>query len=461
MMPADIARGVREAWSGLRPEIVALFAELWAMPEMPGMEFQSAERLARFLEDHGFQVERGACGLPTAFIGRKGAGGGPRIGILAEYDALPGLDNEAVPYRQGTGRKPGHGCGHNHIGPANAGAGIAAALAAERLGVAGEIVVIGCPAEEILWGKLALQQAGAFHGLDAILTSHGDYQNGALSRPCHAACAGEFVFRGDSAHGGKATSRNALGAAEEAIATFKALCEERFGDSQFRHVFRMAGIMPGVTPDEVRVWCSLRHADYEAMLGVYEAMVESFAASAGRERTGFEHKFISACRGYLPNDTLGRVLAGCLERVGPPQWAPEDIAWMRELSAVATPGEPFNLHRELAYFDTDIDYYAQDDGDLSWAVPLGRVNWAYPAGVPIHNWAWTALSGHTSSTPGPLMASEALALTAVELLTRPDLIAAAKDELATRVSGRTITTRVTGVAPIMIADPLAFWEARW
>ncbi len=192
------------AWSSVRSEIEALFAELWACPEMPGMEYRTVDSLIDFLERHGFEVERGSGGVPTAFVARRGAGAGPRIGILAEYDALASLDNEAVPYRKGTGRKPGHGCGHNHIGPANSGAGIAAAIAAAQLGLAGEIVVVGCPAEEIGWGKIALQGAGVFDDLDVVLTSHGDYQNGALSRPCHAVMSGEFVFRGDSAHGGKA-----------------------------------------------------------------------------------------------------------------------------------------------------------------------------------------------------------------------------------------------------------------
>jgi aminobenzoyl-glutamate utilization protein B len=394
-------------------------------------------------------------------VARRGAGTGPRIGILAEYDALASLDNEAVPYRKGTGRKPGHGCGHNHIGPANSGAGIAAAMAAEKLGLAGEIVVVGCPAEEIGWGKIALQGAGVFDGLDVILTSHGDYQNGALSRPCHAVMSGEFIFRGDSAHGGKATARNALKAAEDALAAFETLRREHFPEAQSRHVYRVAGVMPGVAPEEVRIWCSVRHADYERMKDVYVAMVEVFAASARREWADFEEKFITACRGYLANDTVGRLLAGCLETLGPPRWTESDLAWMEALSAAASPDTPFDLHRDLAYFDEGIDYYGQDDGDVSWVIPLGRVNWAYPANVPIHHWAWTALSGHPSSSPGPLMTSEALAMAAVDLLGRPALIADAKAELRRRTGGQPIIVPKTGIKHVMATDPLAFWEARW
>lgn len=452
---------VRAVWATLKPEIEAMFAEMWLVPEMPGLEYRSVEILTGFLERNGFEVEVGSGGVPTAFVARHGNGGGPRIAVLAEYDALASLDNEAVPYRKGTGRKPGHGCGHNHIGPANTGAGIAAALAAAKLGLAGEIVVVGCPAEEIGWGKIALQQAGIFDEFDIILTSHGDYQNGSLSRPCYAVMSGEFVFRGDSAHAGMGTVRNALKAAEEAMAAFTAVYQERFPGTDEKHIFRVAGVMPGVMPEEVRLWCSLRHRDLAPMLEAYEAMKEIFAATAARTGVEFEEKFIAACRGYLANDVAGRVLDECLQQIGPPRWTEDDIAWMQELSEAASPGKPFDLHRELKFFDEGIDYYGQDDGDCSWIVPLARVNWAYPTTVPIHHWAWTALSGHAASSPGPLMASEAIAMAAVTFLTRPDLIAAAKAELRERVGDETILVVPPGINEVMAKDPTAFWEARW
>lgn len=451
----------RSIWQRHRARIEALFAEQWAQPEMPAMEYKSMAALAQFLEDNGFAVERGAGGVPTAFVARKGNGKGPRIGILAEYDALPSLDNEAVPYRTGKGRKPGHGCGHNHIGPANTGAGIAAAEALAALGLDGEIVVVGCPAEEIGWGKLALQSAGVFDGLDVILTSHGDYQNGSLARPCHAVTSGEFRFFGDSAHGGMGTARNALAAAEDAISKFDALRKTHDPKLQFKHIFRVAGVAPGVMPEEVRVWCSLRHLDFDLMLDGYDMLETCFAKAAWAADVEFSSHLIAACRGYLGNDIVGRVLADALEIVGPPAWTEADLAWMTELSANSAPGKPFDLHRELEYFDHGIDYYGQDDGDVSWAIPLGRVNWAYPKNVPIHHWAWTALSGHPASSPGPLMASEALALGAVQLAQNPDLIARAKAELAEHIAGQTIAPPRFGAQAILTSDPASFWDASW
>ena len=460
MLQPSPSATTRRIWQQHRPRIEAMFSELWAQPEMPAMEYTSMAVLSGFLEDNGFSVKRGAGGVPTAFVGRKGSRSGPRIGILAEYDALPCLDNEAVPYRKGTGRRPGHGCGHNHIGPANTGAGIAAALALEELGLAGEIVVIGCPAEEIGWGKLALQDAGVFDGLDVVLTSHGDYQNGSLSRPCHATASGEFRFTGDSAHSGMGTLRDALKTAEAAIAAFEALSAS-LPDLQFKHIFRVAGVAPGVMPEEVRIWCSVRHLDFDALMAGYDQMEQTFRRVAEQAGVGFSAHLIAACRGYLGNDAVGRVLQEALEVVGPPAWTDDDIAWMTELSTHSAPGQPFELHRTLEYFDTGVDYYGQDDGDLSWAVPLGRVNWAYPTTVPIHHWAWTAHSGHKSSSPGPLMASEALAIAAVELAQNDRAIEAAKAELAQRIAGQVIAPPLYGAREILTTDPASFWDASW
>lgn len=457
----DSRKSVREIWAKLGPEIEGLFSTLWKVPELPALEFKSSAILCDWLESHGLRVERGVGGVPTAFRARAGNGKGPRIGILVEFDALPGLNNDAVPYRRGARNKPGHGCGHNHIGPANTGAGIAVAAAIASLGIDGEVVIIGCPAEEIGWGKLALQLAGVFDDLDVVLTSHGDYQNGSLARPCSAVCNVEYRFTGESAHGGKVAMKNALETAEAAYAGFKAFVESETPDVQLKHVFRTAGVTPGVTPEEVRLWVSLRHNDYDLVLASLDRMTGMFAGIARERGVAFDAQLIAACRGYLGNDTVGRVLADCLAEIGPPKWTEADIAWMRELSAACDPGNPFHLHRELDYFDTGADYYGQDDGDVSWKIPLGRVNWAYPANVPIHHWAWTALSGHASSSPGPLMASEALALGAVTLLLSPETVARAKRELQERIEGVDVQPPKAGITDIIVRDPVAFWDATW
>ena len=452
----------RRNWQALRPEIEAHFRELWQYAELPNMETRSAAALAAWLERHGFTVTRAASGIPTAFIAtlRSGAGG-PRLAILAEYDALPGTGNKAVPHRAASGGRAGHACGHNHIGPANIGAAIAAAHALRDLGIAGEIVVIGCPSEEIVWGKIALLQRGAFEGLDAILTSHGDYQNGAVSRPCQSVVSGEFVFLGESGHGGTVRRQNALDAAELAIQSIERLRAHHFPDTAAEHILRIGGQIPNVTPDEARFWMTTRQVDFDRTLAVYRFIAGVAEKAAAMCNVAFREQFITATRGYLANDTLAGVLQRRIVEIGPPRWSPTDIAWMEQLVAAIRPGQAMSLDRDIRLHTEGHDLYGQDDGEVSWRIPLGRLNWAVPEQIPLHNWSFSALTGHAASHAGPLMVSEALALAALDLIAAPDVIATAKEELARRTSGLTLDSPKIGAWRTMTEAPETFWDATW
>ncbi len=451
---------VRTAWRAVREEIERHYGVLWNSPELPCMEYGAAKALCAWLEGHGFSVERGVNGIPTAFIARKYLGPGPCIGILAEYDALPGLANACSAQRAPLPQEAGHACGHNQIGPTNAGAAIAAADAAQRAGLGGEIRVIGCPAEEILWGKVALFHTGAFAGCDALLTSHGDYQNGAISRPCQSAATGEFVFLGESSHGGFNGKINALEGAEDAIVALREL-GRRYADTPLKHVIRGNMHMAGVVPDDVRLYFTLRHPDVARAQEVYDAVIDLCRSVAERAGLAWRHLPIASCRGYLPNAALGQVLFDGLRTVGPPRWDDADLAWMESLSTACAPGQAMQLDRGLALYDEGQDYFCQDDGEVSWRIPLGRVNWAFPQQVPIHHWGWTALTGHQAGRAGALMASEALAIACVRLLAQPALVAQAKDELTRRVGGRELSPPRLGAWRTLTGNPRSFWDATW
>jgi aminobenzoyl-glutamate utilization protein B len=458
---AQLAAAADEAWGALVPETERLFEQQWADPELPCMEYRSSARLAEWLETHGFGVELRAGGVPTAFVARHAAGTGPVIAFLCEYDALPGLGNTATASRHGTGQAAGHACGHNHIGPANAGAAIAAAKLCRKLNIAGEVRVIGCPAEEILWGKIALLRAGIFDGIDIILTSHGDYQTGVLSRPCQAVTSGELVFSGEAGHGGQQGHKNALLVAEQVVTSAERICAEAYPGIRLRHVLRRAGVMPSITPAEARVWFTTRGYDFKTTQDAYATIVNEARRSARAGSVTFREQFISETRGYLPNDIIGRMLFDIMSSLGPPQWSEADLTFMRALVAQCSPGSAMTLDRAVRYFDSGEDYYGQDDGEVSWRIPLGRVNWAYPEEVPIHHWAWTALSGHRASHPGPLLGSRTLALAAIRLLTSPDIIDAAKGELKERVKGVTLGEPRLGARDTLSKDPQSFWDATW
>lgn len=454
----DATRG---RWADVAPEIEAHFGTLWRRPELPMMEFHAAASLGAWLAGHGFQVQPRACGLPTAFIARYARGSGPAIGVLAEYDALPGQGNLPTSHRAADANRAGHACGHNQIGAANVGAAVAARHAMEPLGLAGSIVVLGCPAEELLWGKIALLERGAFDGLDALLTSHGDYQNGALSRPCLSCVSSELVFTGVSSHGGAARTRNALEGAELTVQTLERLDARQFPDALVGHVFRVGGLMPSITPDEARLWLTVRHERFERAEAVYRDILAIARSAAQFTHTAVAEQLVAASRGYLPNDALARVLYRNLEVVGPPRWSADDLDWMAELSRACSPGLDFDLHRDLALLTTGCDPYGQDDGEASWRIPLARANWALPAGVPLHMWGTTALSGHPAGVAGPLMASEALALTVVDLLAQPATLTEARRELTARVAGRPLSPPRCGGFDVLTQRPESFWDATW
>ncbi len=251
---------------------------------------------------------------------------------------MPGQGNGAVAYRAPDGRAAGHACGHNQIGPAQAGAAVAARAVMEAAGLSGRLVVLGCPAEEILWGKLALLERGGFAGLDALLTSHADYQNGALSRPCLACVSSEFVFTGVPSHGGAVRGRNALEALELAAQTMDRLRGSRFHGFVIGHVVRAGGLMPAITPEETRLWLSVRHESFDAVRDAYRE-IGAIMRDAGRVTgVAVREQLVAASRGYLPNDVLARSLDASLRLVGPPSWSTDDLAWMEELSRGLRPG---------------------------------------------------------------------------------------------------------------------------
>jgi aminobenzoyl-glutamate utilization protein B len=272
---------------------------------------------------------------------------------------------------------------------------------------------------------------------------------------------GEVIFSGVSRHGGSPSSGNALDAAELAIQSIERLRAHHFRDASVEHVIRVGGHIPNVTPDESRLWISTRHPEYERAREVYRFVVGVCAQASQLTGTGFREQLIAGSRGYLPNDALARVVYANLERVGPPKWSDADLGWLRELALACEPNGSFRLDRDLGLYSEGCDFYGQDDGEVSWRVPLARINWAVPREVPFHNWALTALSGHRCGHAGALMASEALALAAVDLYLAPDVLIVALDELRSRVGDEPLPRPEYGAFRTLTERPAQFWDATW
>lgn len=433
-MISAAAERVTAHWSGVAERAKAVAARLWELPETGLAEYHAAELLAGWLAEEGFDVDLGVAGLPTAFIGTLGTPG-VRAGVLAEYDALPGLSNAARPVRSPVvAGGPGHGCGHNLIAAANVAAAVAAGRLLRGTGLPGQVVVFGTPAEEVLTGKLTMHQVGAFGAADVLFTSHADYQNAALSRPCTSVVSAEFVFTGQQGHTGWVVAGNALDAAELFAGTVERLRSHLLPGVSIEHVLRSpAPVVPNVVPEEIRVWCYLRHADCKRALAGYERLTGLARSAAGSAGVAVTPILLAATRGYLPNDELGSLLDHCLHTVGPPAWTADDIQSLTDFAAAL--GASRDIRTDLdPMLSAGVDPYGQDDGEISWSIPLGRVNWAVPAGVPLHCWAATALFGTPSAWPGAAMASQALALAITHVLSTPETAARASAELTARVA---------------------------
>ncbi len=455
------AAGAADAWHAIEDEARSMARRIWQEPELGMMEYQAEAALSAWLDGHGFRVERGSCGLPTAFRATWSRGEGPVLGFLAEYDALPGQGNRLEPLRAPDGRKAGHACGHNLIAAAGAGGAIAARHAMEELGLGGTIVCLGTPAEEILWGKIAMLRHGAFEGIDILFANHADYQNGAVSRPCLSCVSIELLFEGTASHGGSRRSQNALDAAELFVQSMERLRAHQFPDAVIGHVLRFAGYMPSITPDETRLWLTVRHEVFERAEEVTRRILPIARDAARHTGTTVREMLVSASRGYLANHTLGELLLSRMKEIGPPVRDDGDIAYMKALCEACSPGKDFAWDGGVAFHTQGCDPYGQDDGEASWRIPLARANWSVPEGVLLHNWAMTAASGHESQFSGASFAGKAMTMTALDLLGEPRLVREAREELAGRIDGRTLTEPRCGGFEVMATRPETFWDGSW
>jgi aminobenzoyl-glutamate utilization protein B len=457
---SDLRSAVDRQWQDVEPAARAAAQDIWSHPELGLMERYGGGVLCDWLEREGFRVERGVAGLPTCFVARYGEGE-PSVGFLAEYDALPALSNSAEPHRHPLVKGgPGHGCGHNLIGAGNTAAAISVSRAMRDTGLPGTVLVFGTPAEEIVFGKLVMNDAGVFAAADVLLTHHADYFNAALARPCQSIIQPEFAFLGRPQHTGVTRPQNANDAAELLLQIVERLRAHQFPDVSVEHVVRYPAIcMPSATPEEARVWFYLRTVDYQRAEQVLELITEQAEHAARSTGVTMRRAIVSACHGYLPNDVLAERIFRAYRHVGPPAWEEPDRRFMSELSqAFGGPAE-LDLDDGVSLLSDGYDAYGQDDGEVSWSVPLGRCNWACPVSIPLHSWAATALFGTETGWKGAAVASRTLAQAGADLLRTPALVAGAQAELSKRAAG-SLPSRRGDFAPI-ISDPEAFWTGRW
>lgn len=416
----------------LSPEIRKMAMSLWQYSETALREVESADLLADILEAEGFTVERGVAGMPTAFVASYGSGE-PVIGILAEYDALPGVGNAAVPRKEARkdGVTSGQGCGHNLFGAASVGAALALKRAMAAQGTGGTVKLFGSPAEETVVGKVYMAKAGLFDDADAVLEWHPGLENAVRNQPGRAMNNFEVEFFGQAAHSSADpwNGRSALDAVELMNYGVNLMREHVMPTTRIHYVIPNAGEAPNVVPEYAKVWYYVRDVDRESVQKWYDWILRIAEGAAMGTRT--EHKvfLVTGVHEYNLNRPLQEALQANMERVGAPDFTEEEQAFAKQLQAY--------LDIEEKGYDTEITPLADepepasggstDVAEVSYITPTAGFNVTTAAAdIPWHSWATSACHGTDAGVKGAVVAAKILALTGMDLFTDAQLLDNAK-----------------------------------
>jgi aminobenzoyl-glutamate utilization protein B len=413
-----------------------LAQDIWSLAELGYLEQDSSERLQGFLKQRGFTIDAGVADIPTAFVASAGSGE-PVIGILAEFDALPGLSQAAVPYREPLeGKGAGHACGHHLFGAASATAGAAVAAWLEESGRSGTVRVYGTPAEEGGSGKVYMTRAGLFDDVDIVLHWHPGDRNDASPYKTTANKSGRFTFHGTAAHAAAAPERgrSALDGVEAMNYMVNLMREHVPQESRIHYVITHGGDAPNIVPERAQVYYYVRHPHSERVVELFERVVAAAEAAALGTGTRMDYEVMHGNYSILPNDVLARLVHENLTNLGGIEYDSEEQAFAREIRETLN-GDmpPLESAGEVQPFVFRQNMGSTDVGDVSWAVPtvgFGTATWV--PGTPAHSWQAVAAGGTSIGHKGMLLAARLLAVTAVDLFENPELRAAARDEFEGR-----------------------------
>ena len=413
--------------------------EIWELAELGYMETESSALLQSTLDREGFEIEAGVAGIPTAFLASWKNGDGPIIGIMAEYDALPGITQDRQPIRAPIEGKPqGHACGHHLFAAGSTAAAIATKRWMEQTGQQGEIRLYGTPAEEGGAGKVYMVRAGLFEDVDIMLHWHAGDVNSADASSSLSNKSAKFRFTGISAHaaGAPERGRSALDGVEAMNHMVNMLREHVPQETRIHYVITYGGAAPNVVPDFAEVFYYVRNPDPANVKAIFERVAATAEGAALGTGTTMEYEVIHGLYNLLPNLALQEAMHANLTRVGGVIYDDEEYGFAdilhRTLGDDAPPLESAMEIQPLAVGGSGGG--STDVADVSWMVPTGGVRTAtWVPGTSAHSWQAIAAGGTTIGEKGMLVAAKTLAMTAVDLFTRPDLVTAAKVEHAASI----------------------------
>jgi aminobenzoyl-glutamate utilization protein B len=427
-----------------------LSRKIWELAEVGYKEKQSSELLKAELRAAGFQLQANVADIPTAFVASYGSGK-PVIGILGEYDALPGLSQEDIPEKKA--RVPGaggHGCGHNLFGVASAFAAITAKNQLVEKKLPGTIRFYGTPAEEGGAGKVFMARAGVFSDCDIVLAWHPGDRNGTGLQASLANITAKFRFTGQAAHAASAPDRgrSALDAALLMTHAVDLLREHVPQTTRLHYIITNGGSAPNIVPDFAEVYLYARHPDMPTLDGIWQRIIKCAEAGALATETQMKFEIVGSVYNLLANEPLTNLLDRNLRLVGGLQYDTRERAFAEKLRQTFSLAGALELGSEaviqpLRNDEDAAGFGSTDVGDVSWIVPTAQFTTAtYVPGTPGHSWQSTACTGMSIGRKGMVVAAKTLALSTLELFRDQKQIEAAQADFVKRRAGFEYRSRI-------------------
>ncbi|MCS7364283.1 MAG: M20 family metallopeptidase [archaeon GB-1867-035] len=459
-----------------RGRIVEISDRIWEFAELGLMEFKSSALLADELEKYGFKVERGVAGMPTAFVATWGEGK-PVIGIMGEYDALPGLSQKPVPWKEPLKPgAPGHGCGHNIHGTSGMAAAIAVKMAMEKYGLKGTIKFFGCPAEENFDGKVYMAREGYFNDVDAVISHHPSTMNAATLKSSVAMNSVKFHFYGKASHAGGSPEegRSALDAVELMNIGVNYLREHVIQDARIHYIIEKGGDQPNIVPPYARSWYYIRAPERDQVEFIYNWILDIAKGAALMTRTKLEVEFIGGIYNLIPNRVIAELIVKNMREIGLPKYSEEDLEFAKQIAKTIPKDQKIRQLRKSKrpgwerlidkliddeipdpWGEGEVMHGSTDVADVSWITPtveFGTATWVL--GTPGHSWQNVAQSASGLGHKSLIFAAKVMAATALDLLTKPEIIKKAKKEHKERLRGRKYKSPI----PPEVKPPLDIWK---
>jgi aminobenzoyl-glutamate utilization protein B len=418
-------------------QLTELSDKIWAYEEIAFQEVQSSQALSDYAESQGFRVTRGVAGIPTAFTAEYGSGE-PVIGILGEFDALPGLSQKAVPTKDPRNvGAPGHGCGHNLFGVASLGAATAIKELIEKGELEGTVRFYGTPAEEKFFGKLWMVREGLFDDVDVCMDWHPSAETKANVQKGLALVDFIVEFEGQAAHasGDPWNGRSASDALELYTTGINYYREHIKPTVRIHYHIQDGGQVVNVVPDYAKIWTRVRDTNREGMEKVWK-QVERIAEGASiMANVDYEINLVSGVHEVLVNRTGAVALQANLEYLGPIEYTDSEQDFAKKIQE-STGAELVGIESEINPMEETLENPmggSTDVGDVSYVVPTIRLSaTTAPKGTPWHSWAVVACSGMSIGHKGMIYAAKALSMTMVDLYEKEELREEIKEEFKER-----------------------------